>query len=580
MYLQSLLATGTRTPRRILAAELFAFSSQKRAASRARMAPNLRYKDRRKQPIVWTHQEKVAMDTARQERDEFIAEAEKRNRKVTPLTADERALYAETTKEAAMLMTDNQARFLLSWRVNTKSNNGDAAAEFKTTIKLMKDIHHMSLDDVYDLTFILRNKGGAGCARTGRDLVTLCSESGHAEATIQVVASCLRQDATKPGVLRTRTAMLALERLRNISKAGNVRAIVMEANVARHNGLVEQATALYNRALKIIMDPNPSTTQDKYSELEDELSSPWIELAYLHVTRGENVKAMKAYMCGLEKDDPMAYFNLARLDFHMAGNQHTHDWLYNMTKAAASGHYKAAHELGEYYANSPAEPPQPPKSFMEKLHGFAHYFISPNINLDPKTNIHHHDAFGKTPEMRIDLACQWLKLASLNHYLPANITLAQLYLQKFIYPKGTLLKPLDPFGHSTEPDEIPNHLFSPDLAQAALTQVLTACLQISEAKSVSKTNAEYLLRAKPWSEHKEVLEVIESTESLQELKEQAEMIADAAGLDIKSTNLLPKGVPHLGFIRFHKGIRGQGLWEADEKEWLVAEDEQQVEKRV
>jgi hypothetical protein len=45
------------------------------------------------------------------------------------------------------------------------------------------------------------------------------------------------------------------------------------------------------------------------------------------------------------------------------------------------------------------------------------------------------------------------------------------------------------------------------------------------------------------------------------LKDQAEMIADAAGIDIYSTIGLAGDVPRLGFIRAHKGTRGEGLFE-------------------
>lgn len=534
------------------------------------MAPSSRGKDSAKRDIVFTPQERAVLDSKRAERQVLVESARAKYEELTKhglqeVNAMHTAQACRTTLEAARDMTYAQYLFLSRWLDDMEQNPRRPPIEyFRTSVKVHQDVFPSgSLDDIYDLSFILRNKGSVGCAKTGRLIVNLCAELGHHEATIQVVASALRQDATKPGFIRSRPVMMALDRLRTVSKTGNLRAIVMEANVARHAGQVNRAITLYEQALDLIRKDDGSQTGDKYSKIRDELSSPWIELGFLHHTEGQYVKAMKAYMVGLEQDDPTAYFNLARLDLFMSDNQYTPDWLYNMTKAAASGHYRAAFDLGEYYANTSAEPSEPQKSFLEKLSGFGEFLWKPNLNLDPFANKHHHNAFAHKPELRIKLASQWLTVASKSYYLPANIALAELCLQKFIYPENTLLKPLDPFGHSSDPGAIVNPLFNPAKAQVMLTEVFTACLQISEAKSVSTTNAEYRYLAKPWSYHGEVIEAVESSETLQELKNQVELIADAAGIDLYSTNDLAAGIPHLGFLRFHKGTRGEGLLEKD-----------------
>ncbi|KAG9953838.1 hypothetical protein KCU85_g1105, partial [Aureobasidium melanogenum] len=531
------------------------------------MAPSSRQKVKAKRDVVLSPQERAAMDSRwaeyREKAEDLKLQRDRIAKRMGELNAAERASYCSTTMEAGEAMTHNQALFLGSWDTNIQAHPRKPPLKlFREVFEAYRDtLHNFSLDDVYDLSFILRNKGGVGCAKKGRQIVNLCAEMGHAEAVIQVVASALRQDVTKPGIMRSRPIMMALDRLRAVAKTGNLRAMVMEANVARHTNQSRRAITLYEQALDLIREDDGTRPGDKYSRIRDELSSPWIELGFLHHTLGENVAAMKAYMVGQEQDDPMAYFNLARLDFFMSGQQYTNDWLYNMTKAGASGHYKAAYELGLYYASTPAPPSPPQASFLEKLSGFGAFLWKSNINLNPKANIEHHNAFANEPKLRIKLAQQWLKVARNNHYLYANIALAELSLQKYIYPKGTLSKPLDPYGHSTDPTAIENPLFKPQEAQVMLTEVLTACLQISEAKSVSTTNAEYRHMARPWSFHVEVLEEVESSEILKDLKEQAEMIADAAGIDIYSTTGLAEHVPHLGVLRFHKGTRGEGLCE-------------------
>ncbi|CAD0099145.1 unnamed protein product [Aureobasidium mustum] len=530
------------------------------------MAPSSRAKYRAKQDdVVFTPQERAKLDSFRAERQEAgdharakYAQLEKMSRR----DAVTKAKLCNTTLEVARDITYAQSEFLSHWQTDVRENPHRSPLEtfqlnFQAYIELFPST---SLDDIYDLSFTLRNKGSVGCAKTGRQMVNLCAELGHAEAVIQVVASALRQSETNPSIMRSRPVMIALDRLRTVSKTGNLRAIVMEANVARHANQVNRAITLYEQALDLISKDDGSQMGDKYSKIRDELSSPWIELGFLHHTRGEYVAAMKAYVVGQEQDDPMAYFNLARLDKFMTGGQYTHDWLYNITKAAASGHFIAAFELGEYYANS-AAPSEPQTSFLDKLKGFGSFLWKSNLNLNPKANIHHHDAFANKPELRIKLAHQWLWAASVNYYLPASIALAELHLQQFIYPEGTLTKQLDLFGDSTDPTAIVNPLFDPRKAQARLTEVLTACQTITEAKRVSTTNAEYLHTARPWSYHAEILEAIEGKETLQDLKEQAEMIADAAGIDLYSTDELPAGIPRLGILRLHKGTRGEGMCE-------------------
>lgn len=522
----------------------------------ARRAPSTRLKHARQKPMVLTREWEQHTKGNEEKMNETIAELP------GVLTAEARASLSQSIQEVGEAINRNQAMFLYCWRrYNEDPRDFEHARHFASA----------SLDELYDLTLILRNKGTMADAKTGRDMVRLCSEHGHAEATVQLVASALRQDNSNRGVLKTRAAMLGLGRLREFAQRGNVRALVLEANLARHAGLTAKAVQLYERALELIMEEDDTLpSQDKYARIQDEFSSPWIELAYLHVTQGQHIEALKAYLVGIEKDDPMAYFNLARLDYRMAGNQHTHDWLYNMTKAAASGHYSAAYELGQYYANSISDPAPPKMSFLDRIKDFGAFVYKSNLNLDPKSNIQHHDTFANTPELRIKLAYQWLSTARDNWYLPANISLALLHLQHFIYPSDTLSRALDPFGaEEHNPEAIKNPIFDPKRAMEALAEVMTACLIIPEAKSVSKTNVEYRIRAKPWSNHSEVLEVIEGANVLRELQQEAETIADAAGLDIRSSQSQRQDIPRIGLLYKHQGVqvtRGEGLYELHPEE--------------
>jgi TPR repeat protein len=468
-----------------------------------------------------------------------------------------KAMLCRSNIEVGTRVTDKQARFMAAWFIKLDSINVGNALEDALVMS------SATLDDVFNLALILRKHGSVDCAKRGRTLVKSCADAGHVEATIQVVASALRQDISAPGVLRSAEVSRALSRLRDFSIKGHVRAVVVEAHVVKQLHNTTQAISLYERALDLLANRDESNITDEYEKKADEFSSPWIELAYLYISRSEMVKAVKAYTVGTDKGDPMAHFHLARLDHHMEG-QYTPDWLYNMTKAAASGHYRAAFDLGEYYANTaaPAQPPNP--SFSTTMQQFGAFLLKPSLDIDPRANITKHDALADTPRKRIELAYQWLASCRSQYYLPANTLLAQLHLQRYIYPTNTLLRPLSTELDHKEQGAVLNHRFHPGKAQILLAEVFTGCAVLLEAKAKCKDNRSYMHMTQPWSKHEEVLEALQHNTTLQELQNHAETIAEAAGIDIYSSREMLDGIPKFGILRLHKGThrpRGKGLCE-------------------
>lgn len=454
----------------------------------------------------------------------------------------------------------------------------------------------LSLDDIYEATFLLRNFGQAPQARLGRDLLRACDRLGHEEATLQVVSARLRQDIAQPGVLRATEVLRSLDRLRKLSENGNMRAVFLEGKLAARKGNEELAIKLYEQAMDMILveeeeaKNNPAEKKQKQKwdrRLDDELSSPWIELGFLYMSRKRTTKALEAYMVGLSQDDPMAYYNLSVLDWHMADGAPSLEWLYNVTKAAASGHFKAAYELGRYYADSTPHPPpedellelspstktneteapttgetQPPTpkpapTFLARLkHFLTTSLFKPSVTIDAKSNIAHYASFAQDAPSRILLAKEWLSLALSYNYLPAAIPLAKLHLQPYIWTSHNSTNDINWLSEASlaTPGVAKNPLYDVKLAAQTLTAVFGAARTIENARFNAQTSAEFLELAKPWADFGEVLESYEG--QVGEVLEEAKEIADAVGVDVMH--------PDYGLMYKHRGKRGEGVSEYKE----------------
>lgn len=440
------------------------------------------------------------------------------------------------------------------------------------------------MKEIYQAQFLLRNLGTPEQANFGRFLVRCCDRAGYPEATIQVVASLLRQDIADPGRLRTREAFLAQGRLKVLSKNGNLRARVLEGKLAERSGDPQLAIELYQSAADDFakqrsvadMEVVPDADGSESRLYLDELSSPWMELGILHLRRGDRTKALQSYMLGIELDDPMAHLMLGRLDYQLTSGQYTPDWLYNTTKAAASGHFKAAFSLGEYYANTKAPPPPQEStekaqmrdtfesdspaptnsnlaSFFTRLHDFfTTGFLKPNIDTDSRTAIGHFAAAVPNPVSRIMLAYEWLKNSSEQSYLPARLELARLHCRKHILPEHNLAAPF--FGPGSGEDiakPISNPLYKPEDGRALLYHIFQAHRVIKEGRREARTKATFRSMVGLWAQYPDVLEDYEP--ELDNILEEAKIFADTLGIDVYNSRA--------ELVYRHQGFRGHGLLE-------------------
>lgn len=357
--------------------------------------------------------------------------------------------------------------------------------------------------------------------------------------------------------------------------------MVLDGKLAERKGDPELAISLYEKAAEGFSDPEevkrmsqaPKTTPDgtpdgiKQKIVLDELSSPWMELGILNLRRGNRTKALEAYMLGIELGDPMAHQMVARLDFQFSRGEYSNEWLYHTTKAAASGHFKAAYSLGEYYANTKAPPPpheqapsntntetsttEAPSPFSETLSRlrtfFTTFFLQEEQSASPEATIAHHAAAVSSPHARIQLASSWFLRSAEQAYLPAALALARLHARRFVLPEHNLTAPLPQYSKDFKKDDIeilraiyrdrksgktpqiPNPLYHPVDAQACLGTIFRTSGIIKAARENARSKLEFRTQAGFFAQYPDVLEDYEH--GLDDLLDEAKGLADEIGID-------------------------------------------------
>jgi len=314
----------------------------------------------------------------------------------------------------------------------------------------------------------------------GKKLLFTLSRNGFEEATVRILNHAMLQEKTNAGALRSSEIVYMRGQLREIARKGiNHKAMVLEGMIAYQLGDRTYAISTLNDAMEPAMaaakfdaaiagmgTPKAfhgilmATAHDVFN-----LSSPWIELAYIHYescltleSRGdlaaadrEREKAREATEIGCEQDDPTSHFQAALI----LPEIHTSAWLYHITKAAASGHVKAMHTLAQFYAESgwkyiEDEPPDNVKptpfdsypvpnrntpttlwgGFMQSLG------LRRRPDFKPSDDLFHTATFPSTPAQRWILAIQWLELSMRYDYAPSYLLAAQMHLDPILWSQA------------------------------------------------------------------------------------------------------------------------------------------------
>ncbi|KAK4949361.1 hypothetical protein LTR10_011979 [Elasticomyces elasticus] len=390
----------------------------------------------------------------------------------------------------------------------------------------------------------------------GKKLLFTMSANGREESTIRVCNHALSLHKIRPQALRASEIAYERGRLKEIARKGeNFRAMVLEGKIARVLNDEEYAIALWEQAMDAAVEKSEReaalrSQQKQTEELativrqqardELELSSPWIDLTLIRYDRSRRFyqheytrslmeldKAKAAMEIGCKMDDPTSHFHAAEWfgDVYPDGmTKYTSSWLFNMTKAAASVHPKAAYLLAKFYATSAwkyidDEPPDHVKptpfdsypaspeakserpGFLSTVQNFFGFSADGNSSRSqstakPSDEVFHTAAFPSAPKDRLVLAHRWLQIAINRYYAPAYLFEAELVLQRTLWsdaqaPASAIAKTDERYsydskddyeagkmreGKSEEPEaiELRNDLHDPNRAKQWLVEIFYA----------------------------------------------------------------------------------------------------------
>ena len=361
--------------------------------------------------------------------------------------------------------------FLEAFAVLSKDTKSRVSAETAATFRKLVDTAGISEQDlVYLAILLMSQKGVHHDMYHGRKLMDISAAAGYTEASIRLVNAALVHARTLPGVLRQASISLERGRLQKIAREGtHSRAMVLEGKVAYHLGDADTAIKWWWKAVEGAVAKSEADESRRAAGLKpkleianmdrDDLSSPWIELIEAHYDRSLKGRKEwdlvdKAIQIGIKQDDPTAFYYAATYyKKRDESGQHvpTSEWLYYMTKAAASGVPKAAVELATFYHESgwkyiEDEPPDHVKPTPFDSYPATEGTIKPTWDRvrqffwpsgdDKRTeleNIFHAAAWPPTPQQRHDLAIMWLNVAMRLTYAPAYLQAAKIHLEETLW---------------------------------------------------------------------------------------------------------------------------------------------------
>lgn len=447
------------------------------------------------------------------------------------------------------------SQFLAAFAVLSKDTKSRVSAETAETFRKLVATAGISEQDLVFLSLLLlRSNASEDDKYWGRKLLDISAASGFTEASIRLVNNALVQARTMPGVLRQASVSTERGRLQKIAREGtHSRAMVLEGKVAYHLGDTDTAIKWWWQAIdgavaKSELDAARIRAGNRpMMELsaidKDDLSSPWIELIEAHFDRslkGKNEWDLceKAIQIGVQQDDPTAFYYAATYyKKRDESGQHlaTSEWLYYMSKAAASGVPKAACELATFYHESgwkyiEDEPPDHVKPTP-----FDSYPAPDNVG--PSTwnkfrqwmwpriadkgaemeNIFHTAAWPPTPVQRNQLAILWLQSAIEQTYAPAYLLAAKIHLEETLWagaqaPQEALDLSPKRYLYASKAEEIdaqfsgnvkkyevpedaidpPNGVYSPDLAFKFLKAILWSRIFVLRREATLKNRAKQM----------------------------------------------------------------------------------------
>ena len=401
------------------------------------------------------------------------------------------------------MTADEVSEFMAAFEEMSKHAKLRVGGEAPPAFRQMVEASGASEQDLMFLTLmLLQNKKDANDTYWGRRLLLTLSAAGFTESTIRFMSHALIQHKQQPGALRNAQVAVERGRLQKVARQGeNSRAMVLEGKIAYELGDQDTALQLWWRAVDGAVAKSKIALARRSAGLEmgvdisavdvSDLSTPWNELIEAHFERSllrgkdEWEQCEKAIHIGMEQDDPTAFYYAATY-YKKRNEDGTHkptsEWLYYMTKAAASGVPKACYELGVFYAESgwkyiEDEPPEHVKPTPFDTYPGEHVSDTPWDRVrrffslsdlikpsEPKDtdSVFHTAAWPPTPELRYELAIRWLNISAANTYAPAHLFLAKLYMQETLWagaqaPREALEMSPKRYYYASKEDEADAH---------------------------------------------------------------------------------------------------------------------------
>ncbi|EMC98897.1 hypothetical protein BAUCODRAFT_383618 [Baudoinia panamericana UAMH 10762] len=316
----------------------------------------------------------------------------------------------------------------------------------------------------------------------GQRLLHTLSEAGNVEATLRVLNHELVGSKADPNRLRSATFNTLRGHLRQHVREGReFRTCVLEGRIAYALGDEDYAISMWERSLDLAAEWSERTRPDALGRLllrrrdEIELTSPWIELTLVYFERYDKLyrrgdiskallmldKSRRAMEIGCRQDDPTSHYHAAEFFKEVSedgSTRYTSTWLYNMTKAAASGHVKAAHALGVFYESTgwkyiedeppdhikptpfdsyppPATTQSPPSGFLSSIRSMFGSITTSRMSETEasRLDLFQTAVFPSTPLERWTLALRWLEVAMDSMYAPAYLQTAKMLLETSLW---------------------------------------------------------------------------------------------------------------------------------------------------
>ncbi|KAF2481771.1 hypothetical protein BDY17DRAFT_325285 [Neohortaea acidophila] len=378
-------------------------------------------------------------------------------------------------------------------------------------------------------------------------LMYTLSAVGVGAATLHIVEQYLVEARYRPNVLSRSELAPVRQHLRDMADGkmpgpGGRRFVaqVCEGRVLVTTGDYRNAIRRWEAAMPDAVAYANEDLELRSTEMNSALRAnlaPWIEMANVCMARGDAVKAREAVAIGCQVDDPISHYAAAVLERNTDEGQHvaTSDWLYHITKAAASIYPKATHALGLWYATSqwkyiedeppdhikptpfdsyPGESDTDRSSVLQRLltvFGLRAPATSIPTPEKEKEGLFLTAAFPSDPYGRWKMGMQWLDISMKTSYAPSYLLAAALYLEKTLWmpataPKAALELGDDRYTYASKADyqtgrkidrptepsdeydgqEVPNPGYNPEKAKELIREVFYAAGSLAVEKHIVK----------------------------------------------------------------------------------------------